>query len=243
MPSAASGGIAQSDPALSTAAASGWSTVQPAARMPRPRWRDTRLVVGVLLVLGSMVLGARVVAQAQETVELWAARTALVPGVEVKAEDLQRREVHIREGQNHYLTGPAPVGYVVTRAVGAGELVPASAVATFDEVSQDVRMVTISLPREEAPPNLAAGDGVDVWVASRGATAARGAELLAERVPVAAVPDAAGAFGTTGPNQPVVLALARGSSSGRDFTELVSALVSAAREGDVVLSLVPGPTL
>lgn len=46
-------------PARTTAA----EMSSPAARrIGRPRWRDTRLLAGVLLVLLSVVLGARVVA-------------------------------------------------------------------------------------------------------------------------------------------------------------------------------------
>ncbi len=53
------------------------SAEQPAAPVARrvrpPRWLDLRLVLGVLLVLGSVLLGARVVGAADATVPVWAA--------------------------------------------------------------------------------------------------------------------------------------------------------------------------
>lgn len=217
-----------------------WAEVQPAHRQRRPRWRDLRLLLGIALVLLSTVAGARLMAGADHTTEIWAAGQALVPGATVGGDDLVRRQVRLVGGENPYLTGEAPVGYVVTRHVAAGELLPASAVATFDEVAPDVRLVTLTLPRQELPPGLAAGDLVDVWVSSKEPGSARSAVLLAERVPIAAVPDASGAFGAAGSEQSVVLAVARGSASGAEFTELLSRLVSAAREGDTVLAQVPG---
>ena len=41
-----------------------------AARLRQPAWRDTRLVVGVVLVLLSMAIGAKVVAAADDTVPM-----------------------------------------------------------------------------------------------------------------------------------------------------------------------------
>lgn len=218
-----------------------WLGMRPAERQHRPRWRDLRLVLGAAIVLASMALGASIIGGADQTTPVWAAAGALVPGTEVRAEDLERRDVRIVGGENPYIAGEAPIGYVVTRAVAAGELLPASAVATFDEVSQDVRLVTISVPRAAAPPDLSAGDAVDVWMSGRQSAADEPAALLAERVPVAAVPDTSSAFGSVGADQTVVLAVARGSSSGTEFTDLLSRLVTGSRDGDVVLALVPGP--
>ena len=42
-----------------------------ASRLPRARWLDTRLLLGVLLVLLAVVLGAKVLADADERVEVW----------------------------------------------------------------------------------------------------------------------------------------------------------------------------
>src|SRR3712207_4756406 len=46
-------------------------------RVRPPRWLDLRLVLGVLLVLGSVLVGARVVTAADATVPVWSARSDL----------------------------------------------------------------------------------------------------------------------------------------------------------------------
>jgi len=67
-------------------------------RIRPPRWLDLRLVLGVLLVLGSVLLGARVVAAADATVPVWAATGDLAAGTELTAGDL--RAVDVRLGDS-----------------------------------------------------------------------------------------------------------------------------------------------
>jgi hypothetical protein len=50
-----------------------------ASRLTKPSWRDTRLVVGVVLVLLSMTVGAKAIAAADDTVPMYAATASLVP--------------------------------------------------------------------------------------------------------------------------------------------------------------------
>ena len=57
-------------------------------RVRPPRWLDLRLVLGVLLVLGSVLLGARIVSAADATVPVWTAVRDLAPGTELRADDL-----------------------------------------------------------------------------------------------------------------------------------------------------------
>ena len=52
----------------------------PAPRRVRPpRWLDLRLVLGVLLVLASVLLGARIVSAADVTVPVWRSRGTWLP--------------------------------------------------------------------------------------------------------------------------------------------------------------------
>jgi len=62
-----------------------------AARLRKPSWRDSRLVVGLVLVLLSMAIGAKVIASADDTVPMYAAAAALVPGQPVDPEGRQTR--------------------------------------------------------------------------------------------------------------------------------------------------------
>ncbi|MGB9375533.1 MAG: hypothetical protein WCA82_15390, partial [Jiangellales bacterium] len=89
----------------------------PAVRLPGRRWRDWRLLLGVVLVLGSAAAGAAALAAADDTVDAWAARDDLIDGAVLSAADLVPVPVRIEAPVNPYLTGPVPQGYVLVRPV------------------------------------------------------------------------------------------------------------------------------
>lgn len=162
-----------------------------AQRLQQPSWRDGRLVVGVLLVAAATVGGTLVFDRLDDSVQVYRARTALVPGQQVQAADLEPVKVRLNEDTSRYLRpGRSPSGRVL-RQVGAGELVPVSAVGSADGVG--VKAVAVSID-----PTLAAtltrGSTVDVWVSSRKAQATGAGydkpQRLVERAAVARVPRA-----------------------------------------------------
>src|SRR6478735_3788694 len=74
-----------------------------AKRLQRPSWRDSRLVVGVLLVLVAATLGAKAVASADDRVPVWAATDDLVAGDRVEASSFTRVDVLLGDGAVPYL--------------------------------------------------------------------------------------------------------------------------------------------
>ena len=60
----------------------------PAVRLVRPGWRDPRLVVGVLLVCGSVLLGARLLSASDDTTAVWATRGPVAAGARLDQGDL-----------------------------------------------------------------------------------------------------------------------------------------------------------
>lgn len=129
-------------------------------RVRPPRWLDLRLVLGVLLVLGSVLLGARVVSAADATVPVWAAAGDLAPGTELTADDLVAVHVRLDATADAYLsTAARPEGHTLARAVRAGELVPRSA------LEEPARLVQLALPVQAGyvPPALDRGQLVDVY--------------------------------------------------------------------------------
>ncbi len=161
-----------------------------ATRLGRPRWRDTRLLVGVLLVLLSVVLGAKVVAEADDTVSVWAVTTDLAPDSVLTAEDLRRVAVRLDDSLGSYVRadGDVPVGYVVRRDLRPGELLPAAAIARDDLA--DRRRVTVTVD-EAVAKGLRRNAVVDVYVVpddTPGAKSPRAARLVLERVTVARDP-------------------------------------------------------
>src|SRR4051812_14167062 len=140
--------------------------VSPSAqRIGRPRWLDVRLVTGVLLVLISVVVGARVVAAADTSEPVWVAAHDLAPGTLLSASDLVRGKVHLYGQDGRYVSanGAAPVGYVVARAIGRNEILPAAAIVEARSATP-FRLVTVPVAPLHLPPHLGAGEQVDVYV-------------------------------------------------------------------------------
>jgi hypothetical protein len=136
-----------------------------ANRLAAPGWLDTRLVLGVLLVLTSVVVGARVLSSADRSQTVWATTRDLAPGTQLTDRDVTRVRVRLFGNSASYVrgSGPAPTGYVVRRGVGRGELLPFNALTPpGDDLA--FRFVTVPVTRGHLPPDLTAGTQVDVYV-------------------------------------------------------------------------------
>jgi hypothetical protein len=134
-----------------------------AARLQRPSWRDSRLVVGVVLVLLSMTVGAKAVAAADDTVPMYAAAATLVPGQPVTQADVRRVDVQLGGDRHQYVAADhdiAPDTFAL-RDVRPGELVPGSALGT--RAAFDLKPVTVQVDGGGAA-QLGVGSVVDVWV-------------------------------------------------------------------------------
>lgn len=202
----------------------------PAARLRRPSWRDPRLLLGLVMVGVAVALGSWTVAAADETVPVFAARTALTPGQPVDADVLTTTQVRIVGGtQRHYLRAdePLPDGLVAVRVVEAGELVPRSALGEPDAV--DVRPVAV--PVDTAlPSGVRAGSRVDLWY-TPGRTDPGGPRPVAADLVVAELTRPAGGLGLT--SAPVVHLLVPTDA-------LPDVLGAIAADGAVAVVLVPG---
>ncbi len=138
----------------------------PASRLATPSWLDTRLVLGVLLVLVAVIVGARVLATADESQRVWATTKALAPGSTLTQDDLTRVQVRLFDTRGRYVTagsGDGPVGYVVTRGLGDGELLPLAALRPPAELAQ-LRDVSVPVQGGHLPADLDEGELVDVYV-------------------------------------------------------------------------------
>lgn len=209
-----------------------------AARLSAPRWLDARLGLGVLLVLTSVVGGARLLSAADRTELVWAAARDLAPGVVLGEGDLVQQEVGLVGGEVEYLaaTGATPVGNVVQRGLLAGELVPRRALQAPERVQ--LRQVTVGVRAGHAPPDLRRGQVVDVYVTpvrapSAAATPTAGSRLVLPDVTVVGVPEAP-SFSAGADTRAIVLSVPR---------DEVLGLVQAVTTGDVDLVRLPGDAL
>lgn len=206
-----------------------------ATRLRRPSWRDKRLVVGLLLVLAAVGLGARVVSQADRTVPVFAARRTLPVGAALSTDALAVVRVRLDAGtRQRYLSAerPLPQGQVLARAVGAGELVPAGALVA----AQGLDRRPLGIPVDGVlPEGLAPGGLVDIWASARDRKAGSAVYAEPERL-VAAAP----VYQVTAPTSG--LAVSRATTvhvllGDADLARVLAALANGAR---TVVVPVPG---
>lgn len=134
-----------------------------ASRLRTPSWRDSRLLVGVLLVLVSTVLGSVVVARADDRVPVYAAKGDLAPGQRLTEADVVRVDVLLGDGAARYLPADRPLaaGTWSLRALHPGELIPVSGVGSAADV--EVQQVALLVDATSAAA-ITAGSVVDVYV-------------------------------------------------------------------------------
>jgi hypothetical protein len=187
-------------------------------------------------VLGSLVLGARVVGAAAHTEPVWVASATLAAGTVLTSGDLELRDVRLESLGDRYLRAadvPDPSGRVLVRDVVSGELVARAALApgpsdgSSDGSTEgagdpvvDRRQVTVAVDPAHAPPDLDRGALVDVYVTpgAEHATTAQPERVLAGAL-VAGVERDVARLGSTGDGMAVVLAV-----SADDVPRVVAAL-------------------
>lgn len=155
------------------------ATSPTAARGPRPRWRDARLLVGLLLVLLSVVVGARVVSSAEASASWVSVRADLPAGHVLVEADLATIEARFEPdaGRRYFRADSraALLGRALVLPVAAGALLPASAVTAAAAPTSRVVPVLVQAGRA---PALQPGDHVDVYALVKGAQPGADREVL-----------------------------------------------------------------
>jgi hypothetical protein len=215
-----------------------------AARLHTVRWLDPRLIAGVVLILLSAALGAKVFADASRSEPVWAVTRSLPAGATLRSDDVEAKPVRIKGGASRYLAAyQPPAGFVLSRPVGAGELLPRSALASPRKRAVR-RLVTVPVERFHFPAGLRAGEVVDVYSVVGGASGAhdsgRGASSpvavprqVLDGVVVDAIDATAGQLGASGSRVGVSLAVR---------PEDVADVVAAGHDGAIDLVRVPQST-
>jgi hypothetical protein len=198
---------------LGDATGSSTSGVSPAQRVRRVGWRDPRLWVGVVIVAGSVVAGARLLAAADDTVQVWAAASDLGTGARLTEEDLVAQRVHFddEEALDGYFAvdDQLPADLRLVHGLGAGDLLPRAAIGAADDTG--LVEVPIAVDPEQVPSSVAAGAVVDVYVVAApdpdveaGAQPAPSDGPALAGVTVVDAPPLAESFGTSGRRQLVL---------------------------------------
>jgi hypothetical protein len=159
-------------------------------------------------VLASVLLGARLLGGADDTVAVYRATGDLAAGQQVGSGDLTEAAVRFatpQEAGAYVAAGAAlPEGAVLLRDVGEGELVPRSALGAAG--SATLTEVPLPVATDAVPEGVGRGSLVDVWVTpaedATGRTAT--AVLVLDDVPVLAAPVGSTALGPDTTRQVVV---------------------------------------
>lgn len=208
------------------------STSPPANRPRRSRWRDPRLWLGALLVLASVVIGAKVLAAADDTVAVWVLDRDVGDGMSASGSDVRTARVHFSaaaDANRYWLASdPLPAAAHFTRDIGAGELLARSAIST------DTALVPHQLPLAVTGAGLAGdvsvGDHVEVWAVPKPEEVKSSPTLVLSDVTVMSVGDAV--VGGLGSDRQVVVALPE--------PEETSAVLDALNGATVVLVRISG---
>lgn len=171
-------------------------------RLSTPSWFDLRLVLGIVLVLASVLIGARVVSSASQTYPRVAARHDLAAGTVLTADDVTLARVQLPDrGTGVYVPElQDAVGKQLSRAVSAGELIPAGALGNA------IAQTTVTVPlASAAAPDLRKGQRIELWVSTNSCPSL----VLLPDVTVQDVhADEASSFGTGTGEQDVVISVA-----------------------------------
>ena len=133
-------------------------------RVRTPSWFDPRLIVGVLLVLGSVAAGALVVARADSTRSIVAVSRDLAAGTVLTADDVHTTRARLAGASALYVPVPAlAVDQTLTVALTRGQLLPRSALGP---TSKSETTLTIPVEPENAP-DVERGQRIAVWVSTQ----------------------------------------------------------------------------
>lgn len=133
-------------------------------RVATPRWLDVRLVLGVVLVLGSVLAGALIVSRAHDTHPVVTVTRSLAAGSVLREADLTTTQVRLPgDGRGVYVrTVKDAVGRALVRPVTRGEILPVAA------ISAPRPGETVTVPfASGAAPTLHRGERIEIWVSTK----------------------------------------------------------------------------
>lgn len=149
-----------------------------------PLWRNPRLAVGLVLVVTSIVLGARLFDAADDSVIVWAVTEDVAAGQELTEDLVVARRVRFadRADADRYLSATAdlPLPAVITRPIGAGELLPRGALGVVERLVE----FPLGVAPELVPATVRVGTIVDVWLTLPGRDGGGGSRIVFAGVPV-----------------------------------------------------------
>jgi hypothetical protein len=120
----------------------------------------------VVIVAACVVVGARILGSADDTVTVWALSGDRAAGAALDPDDLVAKQVRFADASDlagYFRTDEdLPASAVLVRAVGSGELLPRAAVGSKDDAG--LQQVPLSVDPGQVPASVAEGSVVDVYL-------------------------------------------------------------------------------
>lgn len=169
-----------------------------ASRLTLPRWLDPKLLLGVLLVLIAMLLGVRVFASMDDSVQVWALKDNMVVGAPVSPNDVVAVSIRFfsNDQAKQYVSAakPFPGGKVATQDMRKHQLVPVASLA--GQATKQLLDFPVPVKPENLPP-LKPQDRVNIVVvtdSTSSGTSPTYTMVLSEAEVVSAPSDGGGAL-------------------------------------------------
>lgn len=139
-------------------------TSPPATRRTRPSWLEPRLGIGIALVLVSVFVGARVIANADNSIQVWSVTGDMSAGKVLRADDIEPTRVRLYDTTDRYLrTGRDIVGKTLTKDIAGGELIGKDAVRR----RACGAVIALSIPASHVPASIRDGARINVYASGK----------------------------------------------------------------------------
>ena len=123
-------------------------------------WRDPRLIIGIVLILGALLAGTMAVHLANRNERYYVAAQTLVVGSPIDPQKLKLVEMNPgQSGTNYLKVGQLSKDRTLNRTVKQGELLPRSALS---KEKAGMRSLVLNLGTE-LPAGTEKGDALELW--------------------------------------------------------------------------------
>ena len=150
--------------------------------------KNSKLVLGLSILLIAIFTAGLISKEANRTVEVWATKSNLAPGMRLSDQDLIKVSVLLPENSKNYISGQAQIiGALVVNQVNVGDLIPVASIAAVPN-SLNQRHVPITTEITDSPINLQRGDIVDIYaVPTRDSKITTEAQLVGQSISLSEV--------------------------------------------------------
>ena len=141
--------------------------------------RYQRTIAGSTILIIAFIAAILIAHEANRTVLLWSTSNELSTGAVIQQSDLKAKRALLPENSHMYFSSSADlVGAIVAHHVGAGELIPTSAL--IEQGSEvDGRYVPLEVAIHDLPTNVDRGSIVDIYAIAKNASGSTGLESTA----------------------------------------------------------------